>query len=122
MLIPPHEIPITLQEDLHNLNLMVRLKKEEAILEEGMKYVEERLAHATYELLLFRNMLIDSPTDDEVWNTYLWESIMKYSRMVSKCCKIKTEIAEEKIRRDNEEEITLQKLEDFGRISVLVDM
>ena len=87
-----------------------------------MESVEELLSHAIYEHLLFSNMLIDSPTDDEVYNTYLWESIMKYSRMVSKCCKIKAEIAEEKIRRDNEEEITLQKLQDFGRISVLVDM
>ena len=47
---------------------------------------------------------------------------MKYSRMVSKCCKEKAQIAKEKTRRDDEEEITLQKLEDFGRISVLVDM
>ena len=40
---------------------------------------------------------------------------MKYSRMVSKCCKEKAEIAKEKTRRDDEEEITLQKLEDFGK-------
>ena len=41
-------------------------------------------------------MLIDSPTDDEVYNTYLWESIMKYSKIVSKCCKEKAKIAKEK--------------------------
>ena len=62
------------------------------------------------------------PTDDEVWNTYLWVSIMKYSRIVSNCYKIKAEIAKEKIRKNDEEEITLQKLQDFGRISVLVHM
>ena len=87
-----------------------------------MENVEEILAHAIYEHLLFSNMLIDSPTDDEVWNTYLWESIMKYSRIVSKCCKEKAKIAKEKTQRDDEEKITLQKLQDFGRISVLVDM
>ena len=122
MLIPPHEIPITLQEDLHNLNLMVRLKKEEAILEEGMKYVEERLAHATYELLLFRNMLIDSPTDEEAWISYLQKNINKYSRIESMCQWEKARLTKEKSRRDGEEEKTLQKLLDFDRISVLVDM
>ena len=119
--ISPQEIPSTLYEDLQNLNFLVKLKKVEVELEREMESVEELLSHAIYKHLLFSNMLIDSPTDDEVWNSYLWESIMKYSRMVSKCCKIKAEIAEEKIRRDNEEEITLQKLQDFDRISVLVD-
>ena len=47
---------------------------------------------------------------------------MKYSRIVSKCCKENAKIAKEKIRKDDEEEITLKKLQDFGRISVLVDM
>ena len=52
----------------------------------------------------------------------LWKSKIKYSRIGSKCHKEKAKIAKEKIRRDDEEEIILQKLQDFGRISVLVDM
>ena len=35
---------------------------------------------------------------------------MKYSRIVPKCCKENAKIAKEKIRKDDEEEITLQKL------------
>ena len=120
--ISPQEIPPTLYEDLQNLKSLVKLKKEEVELEREMENVEEILAHAMYEHLLFSNMLIDSPTDDEVWNTYLWESIVKYSRIVSNCCKEKAKISKEKIRRDDGEKITLQKLQDFGRISVLVDM
>ena len=38
------------------------------------------------------------------------------------CCKEKAKIAKEKIQRDDGEKITLQKLQDFGRISVLIDM
>ena len=67
-------------------------------------------------------MLIDSPTDDEVWNVYLWNSMEKYSRIASKCRKEKTKISKEKRRRDDEEEMTLQKLQDFDKINVLVDM
>ena len=66
--ISPQEIPSTLYEDLQNLNFLVKLKKEEVELEKKRKMdnVEEILAHAIYERLLFSNMMIDSPTDDEV--------------------------------------------------------
>ena len=120
--IPPQELPLTLYEDLRNLNFLVKLKKEEVEIERKMKNVEERLTHANYEHFLFRNMLIDSPTDDEVWNVYLWNSMEKYSRIASKCRKEKTKISKEKRRRDDEEEMTLQKLQDFDKINVLVDM
>lgn len=120
--IPPQELPLTLYEDLRNLNFLVKLKKEEVEIERKMKNVEERLTHANYEHSLFRNMLIDSPTDDEVWNVYLWNSMEKYSRIASKCRKEKTKISKEKRRRDDEEEMTLQKLQDFDKINVLVDM
>lgn len=110
--ISPQEIPLDLYEDLQNLNFLVKLQKVEVELKRELESVKETLAHATYEHLLFSNMLIDSPTDDEVRNSYLWESIMQYSRMVSKCCKIKAEIAKDKIRRDDEEEITMQKLQE----------
>ena len=120
--IPPQELPLTLYEDLRNLNFLVKLKKEEVEIERKMKNVEERLTSANYEHSLFRNMLIDSPTDDEVWNVYLWNSMEKYSRIASKCRKEKTKISKEKRRRDDEEEMTLQKLQDFDKINVLVDM
>ena len=61
-------------------------------------------------------------TDDEVWNVYLWNSMEKYSRIASKCRKEKTKFSKEKRRRDDEEEMTLQKLQDFDRINELVDM
>ena len=120
--IPPQELPLTLYEDLRNLNFLVKLKKEEVEIERKMKNVEERLTNANYEHFLFRNMLIDSPTDDEVWNVYLWNSMEKYSRIASKCRKEKTKISKEKRRRDDEEEMTLQKLQDFDKINVLVYM
>ena len=120
--IPPQEIPLTLYEDLRNLNFLVKLKKEQVEIERKMKNVEERLTNANYEHFLFRNMLIDSPTDDEVWNVYLWNSMEKYSRIASKCRKEKTKISKEKRRRDDEEEMTLKKLQDFDKINVLVDM
>ena len=62
------EIPPTLYEDLQSLNCLEKLKKEEVELEKKRKMdnVEEILAHAIYERLLFSNMMIDSPTDDEV--------------------------------------------------------
>ena len=61
--ISPQEIPSTLYEDLQNLKFLVKLKKEEVELEKEMENVEEILAHAIYEHLLFSNMSIDSPTE-----------------------------------------------------------
>ena len=120
--IPPRELPLTLYEDLRNLNFLVKLKKEEVEIERKMKNVEERLTHANYEHSLFRNMLIDSPTDEEAWISYLQKNINKYSRIESMCQWEKARLTKEKSRRDGEEEKTFQKLLDFDRISVLVDM
>ena len=60
------EIPSILYADLRNFNFLVKLKEEEVELERKMGNVEERLAHAVYEHFLYRNMLIDSPTDDNI--------------------------------------------------------
>ena len=121
-IIPPHEIPPSLKEDLRNLNFFVKLKKEEAELEKKMGNVQDRIANALYEHLLYRNLWIDSPSDDPLWNTYLLESMMKHSRIGAKSRREKAEILKEKELRDDEEEMILQQMNDFGTISVLVDM
>ena len=81
ILIPPQEIPVTLQEDLRHLYLIAKLKKEEFELEEKMSNVETRLEHATFQKLVYENLIIDSPSDDEVCMSYLQKRVQRFSRI-----------------------------------------
>ena len=112
ILIPPKEIPVTLQEDLRHVYLIAKLKKEEFELEKKMSNVETRLEHATFQKLLYENLIIDSPSDEEVWISYLQKRVLRFSRIEAWCLRAKAKLTKEQNRRDDEEEENLQKLED----------
>ena len=123
ILIPPQEIPVTLQEDLRHLNSIVKLRKEELELQEKMSNVETRLEHAAFQKLLYENLIIDSPPDDEVWISYLQKRLQRFSRVEALFEKAKAKLTKEQNRRDDEEEESLQKLEDkiSQELNVLVN-
>ena len=123
ILIPPQEIPITLQEDLRHLNSIVKLRKEELELQEKMSNVETRLEHAAFQKLLYENLIIDSSPDDEVWISYLQKRLQRFSRVEALFEKAKAKLTKEQNRRDDEEEESLQKLEDkiSQELNVLVN-
>ena len=123
ILIHPQQIPVTLQEDLRHLNTIVKLRKEELELEEKMCNVETRLERATFQKLLYENLIIDSPPDDAVWIAYLQKRLQRFSTFEALFEQAKDKLTEELNRRDDEEEETLQKLEDKIRqeLNVLVN-
>ena len=123
ILIHPQQIPVTLQEDLRHLNSIVKLRKEELELQEKMSNVETRLEHAAFQKLLYENLIIDSSPDDEVWISYLQKRRQRFSRVEALFKKAKAKLTKEQNRRDDEEEESLQKLEDkiSQELNVLVN-
>ena len=121
--IQPNQIPQSLIEDLRNIHIMCKLRKEESEIENKLEDVEQRFSEAFYNAGLYVNMWQDYINEDEFRN-YIYNSALAHGKVMDECLSERGELELEEKIRDAEEKIVLTKLpkEEFPEIYSLLEL
>ena len=121
--IQPNQIPQSLIEDLRNIHIMCKLRKEESEIENKLEDVEQRFSEALYNAGLYVNMWQDYINEDEFRN-YIYMRAKAYEKKMDECFSEWEELELDKKIRDGEEAMILTKLpkEEFPEIYSLLEL
>ena len=121
--IQPNQIPQSLIEDLRNIHIMCKLRKEESEIEIKLEDVEQRFSEAFYNAGLYVNMWQDYINEDEFRN-YIYNSALAHGKVMDECLSERGELELEEIIRDGVEAMVLTQLpkEEFPEIYSLLEL
>ena len=121
--IQPNQIPQSLIEDLRNIHIMCKLRKEESEIENKLEDVEQRFSEAFYNARLYVNMFFDYVNDDE-FRKYIYMRAKAYGKKMDECLSEMEELELDRTIRDGEEAMVLTQLpkSEFPEIYSLLEL
>lgn len=116
------EIPFHLYMEIQNLKKLVVVRKEKAKILDKEKRIHNQLDIEEYECDLYYNMLLDSTSDNEEWNYYVFGKFAAHSSLLFSCEEEEEKIKKEKERNNDEEKNTLKELygTDYSKIIEII--